>query len=160
MLELRSTAFEDGGEIPTRYTCEGEDVSPPLRWSGVPEATRSFALVVDDPDAPRGTWVHWVVADLPESVRELPEGAASSGLPGSGRMGRNDWGRAAYGGPCPPSGRHRYVHTLYALDTVLPGRGEAPTKEELLRAIEGHVLDEARLVATYARKGNGRPQGR
>jgi hypothetical protein len=153
---LRSSAFADGDEIPIRYTCEGEDVSPPLAWPAPPEGTRSLALVVDDPDAPdprapRMTWVHWVVVDLPPAAGSLPEGAAADTLPGKARMGRNDWKRAGYGGPCPPVGRHRYFHKLYALDVELP-RLASPTKAELERAMEGHVLAEAVLVGTYAKR--------
>jgi Raf kinase inhibitor-like YbhB/YbcL family protein len=149
MLTVRSRAFEPHGAIPRRYTCEGEDVAPPLEWSGAPAGTRSFALVVDDPDAPdpaapKRTWVHWVVVDLPPSVTSLPEGGA---LPPGARSGVNDWRRTGYGGPCPPIGRHRYFHRIYALDTVLGL--EKPTKAELLRAMEGHVLDQGELVGTY-----------
>jgi Raf kinase inhibitor-like YbhB/YbcL family protein len=154
---LRSSAFADGEEIPTRYTCEGEDVSPPLAWSAPPPGTRSLALVVDDPDAPdprapRMTWVHWIVVDLPPTEGSLPDAVAPRDLPGEARMGRNDWKRADYGGPCPPIGRHRYLHKLYALDVVL-ARPEAPTKAEFERASAGHVLAKAVLVGTYAKHG-------
>lgn len=153
-LGLFSPAFRDGASIPRRYTCEGEDVSPPLAWSGAPPGTRSFALVVDDPDAPdpkapRRTWVHWVVYDLPPDVHGLPERA--SVLPPGARAGRNDWGRTAWGGPCPPVGRHRYVHKLYALDTEL-GELDAPSAGALGRAMRGHVLAEASLVGTYEKE--------
>ncbi len=149
---IHSPAFEEGGSIPSKYTCDGEDVSPPLQWQGVPAGTRSLALIVDDPDAPdprapRMTWVHWVLYDLPADSSGLPE--AVSALPPGTREGINDWKRTGYGGPCPPIGRHRYFFKLYALDTVLPDLGE-PTKEELLRAMEGHVLGEAVLMGTYA----------
>ena len=150
-MKLASSAFDPHGGIPPKYTHDGANVSPPLRWSDVPEGTRSLALIVDDPDAPdpaapRRTWVHWVVVDIPPNVGALDEDAAS-GLPGGARQGRNDWGDAAYGGPDPPVGRHRYVHKLYALDTTLDI--DAPTKSDLLSAMEGHVLARADLVATY-----------
>jgi len=153
---LRSTAFEDGHEIPTRFTCEGDDVSPALRWSDPPPGTRSFALIVDDPDAPdpaapRVTWVHWVVYDLPAESRELPEGSGSGQLPAGARNGRNDWKRTGYGGPCPPIGRHRYFHKLYALDVALGDLGAAD-KAAVEKAIQGHVLARAELVGTYQKK--------
>jgi hypothetical protein len=152
---LRSPAFADGQEIPVRHTCEGEDVSPPLEWSAPPDGTRSLALVVDDPDAPdpkapRMTWVHWVIVDLPPAAGKLAEGVAT--LPKGARSGRNDWQRAGWGGPCPPIGRHRYFHKLYALDTALPEL-TSPTKAELERAMAGHVLAEAVLLGTYAKRG-------
>ncbi|MBN1610731.1 MAG: YbhB/YbcL family Raf kinase inhibitor-like protein [Polyangiaceae bacterium] len=147
---LRSSAFSDRGEIPTRYTCTGKNVSPPLAWSDVPSGTRSFALIVDDPDAPdpkapQRVWVHWVVFDLPPTTTALPE--AVTPLPTPARHGLNDWKRAAYGGPCPPIGRHRYFHKLFALDTVLSL--DSPTRAELERAMQGHILARAELVGTY-----------
>jgi Raf kinase inhibitor-like YbhB/YbcL family protein len=152
-LSLTSSAFADDGEMPKRYTCEGSDVSPPLAWSGVPEGTKSLVLVVDDPDAPdpkapRMTWVHWVLYNLPPTASALPEGVAAEALPPGAQQGLNDWKRPGYGGPCPPIGRHRYFHKLYALDTVLAGLG-SPTKGKLLKAMEGHVLAHAELVGTY-----------
>jgi hypothetical protein len=140
-----------------RFTCEGSDVSPPLAWSGVPEGTESVALVVDDPDAPdpkapKMTWVHWVLYNLPPTAGALPEAVAPDALPPGTQQGLNDWGRPGYGGPCPPIGRHRYFHKLYALDTVLTGL-ESPTKAELLKAMEGHVLAETELVGTYQKAG-------
>ncbi len=152
-MRLTSTAFEPDGPIPARYTCDGEDTAPPLQWSDPPQGTRSFALIVDDPDAPdprapQRVWVHWVLYDLSADARSLPEGGAP--LPPGTRQGRNDWGRTGYGGPCPPIGRHRYFHKLYALDTVL-GDLHEPTKAQLLAAMEGHVLAEAQLVGTYER---------
>ena len=149
-LALTSPAFTSDGPIPARHTCEGEDVSPALAWTGAPEATKSFALVVDDPDAPdpaapKRTYVHWVLYDIPASAAGLPEGGA---LPPGTREGRNDWGRTGYGGPCPPIGRHRYFHKLYALDATL-GDLRTPDKAALERAMKGHVLAEARLVGTY-----------
>ena len=153
-LTLTSDAFSRGDTIPRRYTADGDDVSPPLAWSGAPQGTRSFALVVDDPDAPdprapRRTWVHWVLFNVPPDVAALPEDADRGNLPASARAGKNDWGKRAYGGPAPPAGRHRYVHKIYALDTVLDLR--APTKGELEAAMVGHVLDHAELIGTYER---------
>lgn len=153
-LALKSSAFEQGAEIPTRFTCEGEDVSPPLSWSGQPAGTRSFALIVDDPDAPdpaapKLTWVHWVLYDLPASSSGLAE--APTALPSGARVGRNDWKRQGYGGPCPPIGRHRYFFRLYALDAPLGDLG-SPTKKALLEAMEGHVLARAELVGTYQKR--------
>ncbi len=152
-LILTSTAFADHGEIPKQYTCEGADISPPLKWSGAPPGTRSFALIVDDPDAPdprapKMTWVHWVIENIPADAQALPEGAAARGLPTGAVQGLNDWKRTGYGGPCPPIGRHRYFHKLYALDTVLTGL-DRPTKAELLNAMQGHVIAETQLVGTY-----------
>ncbi|NWG72912.1 MAG: YbhB/YbcL family Raf kinase inhibitor-like protein [Parvularculaceae bacterium] len=155
-FELTSSAFQHQGEIPRRYTCEGADTSPPLAWTDPPAGTKSLALVVDDPDAPdpkapKMTWVHWVVYDLPPSARGLPEGAGKQPLPDGARGGKNDWKRQDYGGPCPPIGRHRYFHKLYALDVALGDLG-APTKSELERAMEGHVLARAELVGTYEKQ--------
>jgi Raf kinase inhibitor-like YbhB/YbcL family protein len=154
-LELRSSAFAHEEAIPSKYTCEGADVSVPLEWSGAPDDTVSFALIVDDPDAPdprnpKTTWVHWVVYDIPEGATELPEDTRT--LPGDAREGLNDWDNRAWGGPCPPKGRHRYFFKLYALDTTLDDLTD-PTKDELLRAMKGHVLDEAQLMGTYEKKG-------
>ncbi len=152
-LALVSPAFTDHGEIPRRYTCEGEDVSPPLSWSGVPDGTKSFALIVDDPDAPdpkapRMTWVHWVLYNLPADTRELPEAIDPEALPPGTEEGQNDWKNLGYGGPCPPIGRHRYFHKLYALDTRLANLGAA-TKTKLEAAMQGHILARADLVGTY-----------
>lgn len=154
-LRMTSSSFEPDGEIPTKHTCEGADLSPALAWSGVPRATRSLAIIVDDPDAPdprapRMTWVHWVVYDIPPSVPSLSEGPAQ--MPAGAREGRNDWKTAGYRGPCPPVGRHRYFFKLYALDVELPDLGQ-PDKAALERAMTGHVLAEASLVGTYAKKG-------
>jgi Raf kinase inhibitor-like YbhB/YbcL family protein len=155
-LAIRSTAFAEGAEIPSRFTCEGEDVAPPLAWSGAPANVRSFALVVDDPDAPdprapRRVWVHWILYDLPPSTASLAEAVASTGLPAGTREGQNDWNRTGYGGPCPPIGRHRYYFKLYALDTLLGDLG-SPTKAKLLDAMKGHVLAEAQIMGTYEKK--------
>ncbi|MGM0576699.1 MAG: YbhB/YbcL family Raf kinase inhibitor-like protein [Myxococcota bacterium] len=156
-LTLISPAFEPEGEIPQKYTCEGEDVSPPLEIAGVPAEARSLALVMDDPDVPdpddpQRTWVHWVLYDLPPDTTSLPEGLDE--LPEGAMEGLNDWKRTGYGGPCPPIGRHRYFHKLYALDTELGDLGK-PTKAELLEAMEGHVLARTELVGTYIKKESG-----
>ncbi len=153
-LTLTSSAFSAGAEIPERHTCEGEDTAPPLAWSGAPEATQSFALVVDDPDAPdpakpRMTWVHWVLYDLPPSATALPEGGTP--LPAGTREGLNDGKRTGWGGPCPPIGCHRYFFKLYALDAMLPDLGR-PTKAALEKAMEGHLLEKTELVGTYQKK--------
>ena len=160
-LALTSSAFPHGGEIPARYTCEGEDVSPPLAWSGLPAGTRSVALIVDDPDAPdpkapKTTWVHWVLYDLPPGAGGLSEAVAPSALPAGTREGVNDWKRTGWGGPCPPIGRHRYFFKLYALDAELPDLGR-PTKARLEEAMQGHVLVKTELVGTYekAKKEGG-----
>ena len=158
-MKLFSPAFGSSEPIPRRYTCDGEDVSPPLRWSGVPGGTRSLALIVDDPDAPdpaapKMVWSHWVVYNLPPGMDGLPEGIAS--LPAGALDGINDWNRVGYGGPCPPVGRHRYFFRLYALDAVLPNL-ERPSRPELLQAMQGHVIAEAELVGTYQRHSAGGP---
>ncbi|MBL8223961.1 MAG: YbhB/YbcL family Raf kinase inhibitor-like protein [Chromatiales bacterium] len=152
-LRLFSSAFADGARIPRRHTCEGNDISPPLAWTGVPPAARSLVLIVDDPDAPdpaapKLTWVHWVLYNLPAAAGALAEGAAAGGLPAGTHEGLNDWKRTGYGGPCPPIGRHRYFHKLYALDAELPDLGR-PTKAALLAAMQGHVLAETQLIGTY-----------
>jgi Raf kinase inhibitor-like YbhB/YbcL family protein len=141
--------------IPARYTCDGEDISPPLEWSGIPAAAQSLVLIVDDPDAPdpaapKMTWVHWVLYNIPVSVQELEENITSASLPAGTREGINDWGRTGYGGPCPPIGKHRYFFKLYALDTVLDDLQE-PRKEKVELAFKGHILAKAQLVGTYQR---------
>jgi Raf kinase inhibitor-like YbhB/YbcL family protein len=156
-LSLSSAAFKAGEAIPSRFTCEGDDVSPPLAWTGAPPATQAFVLVVDDPDAPdpkapRVIWVHWVLFNLPADCAGLPEGVDSSDLPAGARVGLNDWKRADYGGPCPPIGMHRYFHKLFALDTPLPDLHQ-PDKSAVERAMRGHVLAEAVLIGTYQRRG-------
>ncbi len=156
-LRLTSSAFADGGPIPSKYTCEGQDISPPLAWTGVPDKTKSLVLIVDDPDAPdpkapRMTWVHWVLYDLPPSVSKLGEAAGTGGLPPGTKVGLNDWKKAQYGGPCPPIGRHRYIHKLYALDIQL-SELRNPTKAEVERAMKGHILAETRLTGTYQKGG-------
>jgi Raf kinase inhibitor-like YbhB/YbcL family protein len=155
-LSLSSPAFTPGGEIPALFTCEGRDLSPALDWTGVPEAAKSLVLIVDDPDAPdpkapRMTWVHWVLYNLPPSARGLPEAVASTALPPGTREGTNDWKRTGYGGPCPPIGRHRYFHKLYALDTVLPDLGPA-TKPQVEAAMTGHVIGQAEVMGTYQKR--------
>jgi hypothetical protein len=155
-LSLTSSAFGPNGEIPTVHTCEGADTSPPLAWTGVPPGTKSLALVVDDPDAPdpaapKTTWVHWVAYDIPPDASGLPAAARAGTLPAGTREGLNDWKRPGYGGPCPPIGRHRYVHKLYALDTTF-GDLKNPTKAALERAMQGHVLAKAELVGTYQKR--------
>jgi Raf kinase inhibitor-like YbhB/YbcL family protein len=155
---LRSAAFAEGAAIPTRFTCEGADVSPPLAWDEPPPGTRSLALVVSDPDAPdpkapQRTWVHWVLYDLPATARSLPESAPASALPGGTRQGRNDWGSPGYRGPCPPIGRHRYFFVLYALDAPLGDRG-ALGAGEVEAALQGHLLGRAELVGTYEKSGD------
>jgi Raf kinase inhibitor-like YbhB/YbcL family protein len=153
-MKAKSSAFDHNGSIPSKYTCEGNDVSPPLSWSDAPKGTKSFALIVDDPDAPdpsapKRTWVHWVVFDIPATTTELAEGAASK-LPNGAKTGVNDWKKASYGGPCPPIGRHRYFHKVYALDTTLAL--DQPTKADLEKAMQGHVLAQAELIGTYEKK--------
>ncbi len=152
-LALSSPAFTQGAAIPALFTCEGRDVSPALDWTGVPEATKSLVLIVDDPDAPdpmapKMTWVHWVLYNLPPTARGLAEAVAPKDLPPGTREGTNDSQRAGYGGPCPPIGRHRYFHKLYALDTVLPDLAAA-TKAQVETAMKGHVIAHAELMGTY-----------
>ncbi len=154
-MQIRSSAFAHQAEIPVKHTCEGGDVSPPLAWSGAPPGTKSFALIVDDPDAPdpaapKRTWVHWVVYDLPPSATELAEGAGAGKLPEGAKAGLNDWKKPSYGGPCPPIGRHRYFHKIYALDTVLGGTDH--TKTDVENAMRGHVLAQGELVGTYQKQ--------
>jgi Raf kinase inhibitor-like YbhB/YbcL family protein len=152
-LTLRSTAFTNGGEIPSKHTCEGEDIAPPLEWDGMPEKTRSLVLIIDDPDAPdpkapKMTWVHWVLYNIPPDTVGLPEGVTSVDLPPGTEEGLNDWKRSGYDGPCPPVGRHRYFHKLYALDTILEGM-DMPTKTQIETAMRGHVIAKTELVGTY-----------
>jgi Raf kinase inhibitor-like YbhB/YbcL family protein len=156
-LSIRSPAFADGGEIPARFTCEGDDVSPALEWSGVPAGTKCLALVVDDPDAPdprapKMVFVHWVLYGLPTSATGLPEAVAPSSLPKGTREGVNDWKRTGYGGPCPPIGRHRYFFRLYALSSELGELGKV-TKAKLVEEMKGKVLEEAGVMGTYQKRG-------
>ena len=152
-VTVKSAAFAHQGEIPQQYTCEGPDRAPPLEWSTPPAGTESWALIVDDPDAPdpkapKMTYVHWVLYDIPASTTSLPEGGA---VPVGARQGRNDWKRTGYGGPCPPIGRHRYFFKVYALDALLGNLSE-PTKAQLEQAMEGHVLARGELMGTYEKK--------
>ncbi len=152
-LTLTSSAFADGDPIPAVHTCQGADSSPALTWRGVPAASRSLVLIVDDPDAPdprapRMTWVHWLLYNLPPEAAGLPEAVTAAQLPAGTLEGCNDWQRTGYGGPCPPIGRHRYFHKLYALDVVLPDL-HRPTKAQLEQAMQGHVIAQAQLLGTY-----------
>ena len=150
-LVITSSAFSEGQAIPTRYTCDGPDVSPDLSWSGVPETATSLALICDDPDAPMGTWVHWVLFNIPADADGLPAEIPSDAILENGaRHGENDFGRLGYGGPCPPGGTHRYFFKLYALDTQLES-DSGSTKAQLLAAMEGHILAEGQLMGTYSR---------
>ena len=156
-IQITSPAFQPGGSIPSKYTCEGQDNSPPLAWSGAPANTKSFALIVDDPDAPdpakpQRVYVHWVVYNLPVTTTSLPQNASKKGVPKGGVQGKNDWGKAEYGGPCPPIGRHRYFFKLYALDTELAGLS-SPTKADIERAMKGHMVDSGELIGTYQKSG-------
>ena len=153
-IKVTSSAFENMGKIPRKYTCEGENIAPPIKWEGLPKGTKSVALIVDDPDAPdpkapKMVWVHWVVFNIPTGVSEIKEGGK---LPAGAQAGVNDFKTTSYGGPCPPIGRHRYFFKVYALDTVLKGL-KSPTKAELLEAMKGHVLAWGELIGTY-KKGD------
>ncbi|MCI0395692.1 MAG: YbhB/YbcL family Raf kinase inhibitor-like protein [Chloroflexi bacterium] len=151
-FELTSSAFTYGKHIPQKYSCDGQDISPPLAWRDPPAGTQSLALIVDDPDAPRGDWVHWLLFNLPAGARALPEAVpADSELASGGRHGQNSWRRPGYGGPCPPSGTHRYFLRLYALDSTLD-LPAGTTKLQLTRAMEGHILAQAELMGTYSRE--------
>lgn len=154
-LAIRSPAFAHQSSIPRRHTCDSEDVSPALEWSGAPGGTKSLVLIVDDPDAPdpkapKRVYVHWVLYNLPPSASGLPEGVSARQLPSGTREGSNDWKRTGYGGPCPPIGRHRYFFKLYALDTLLPDLGAA-TKADVEAAMRGHMLEQAEMIGTYER---------
>ena len=152
-MTLTSASFPNSGAIPRRYTCDGQDISPALAWAGLPAGTKSLALIVDDPDAPdpaapKLTWVHWVLYNIPPGATGLPEAVSAKNLPAGTLQGLNDWKRTGYGGPCPPVGRHRYFHKLYALDRVIPDLG-TPTKAALEKAMQGHILARAELIGTY-----------
>jgi len=156
-MKILASAFKHNGEIPARHTCDDRDTSPELSWSDLPAGTQSLALIVDDPDAPdpaapRMTWVHWVLYNIPPATTGLEQATVSNTLPHGTREGTNDWGRTGYGGPCPPTGRHRYFFRLYALDSLLPDLGK-PEKPDLLHVMEGHILEQAELIGTYQRKG-------
>ena len=150
-FEITSTAFQPNGMIPTKYTCDGEDVSPPLAWKEAPAGTESFALISDDPDAPGKTWVHWVLYNVPATANGLPEGGLQSGVIDAGEEGSTDFGRVGYGGPCPPSGVHRYYFKLYALDTTL-SLPSSTTRKDLEKAMQGHTLAQAELMGKYSRR--------
>ncbi|MBC7119287.1 MAG: YbhB/YbcL family Raf kinase inhibitor-like protein [Methanobacteriaceae archaeon] len=151
-MKIRSTAFNDGERIPKKYTCDGEDISPPLIWEDIPEGTVTLALISDDPDAPSKTWTHWLIFNIPPELNGLPESVEKVGELENGIMqGFNDFGRIGYGGPCPPFGVHRYFFKLYALDTSLdlePGT----SKEELLEAMEGHIIEKTQMIGLYSRE--------
>lgn len=147
-FELTSAAFKQGEPIPVQYSCDGEDISPPLAWGDPPEGTQSLALIMDDPDAPGGTWDHWIAFNISADLRELPEATSAGNV--SATFGQNSWGRADYGGPCPPSGTHRYFFKLYALDTTL-NLDENADKEQVLAATDGHILAETELMGTFSR---------
>jgi len=154
-LQLTSPAFSANGTIPQLYTCDGDDISPPLTWRDLPPGAKSLALIVDDPDAPdprapKRTWVHWLLYNLPVGTDSLEENVGATGPPAGTWSGLNDWGRPSYGGPCPPIGRHRYFFKLYVLDIRLPDLGQ-PRKDELLQAMQDHILARAELVGTYQR---------
>ena len=150
-MEIRSSAFNEGAIIPSKYTCDNIDISPPLEWLQVPVGTKTFALICDDPDAPMGTWVHWVLFNLPENVLELPENVQKLEVLKNGAIqGKNDFGKIGYGGPCPPSGTHRYYFKIYALDKKLDSK-PGIIKEELLKTMEGHMLAEGQLMGRYKR---------
>jgi len=153
-MYLKSPTFQSGNEIPKQFTCEGQDLSPALQWGDAPAKTQSFALIADDPDAPSGTFVHWVLFDLPTNMTELPQGVPKSEHLGSGGThGTNDFGKIGYGGPCPPAGKtHRYFFKLYALDTTLALKPGAK-KQDVERAMKGHILDQTELIGKYQRKG-------
>jgi Raf kinase inhibitor-like YbhB/YbcL family protein len=154
-LEISSPNIADNGEIPKQYTCDAKDVSPPLEWTGIPDNTKSLVLIVDDPDAPdpaapKMTWVHWILYNIPPTTNKLQENINAKNLPEGTKAGLNDWKRTGYGGPCPPIGRHRYFHKLYALDTVLSDL-DTPTKQQLEAEMKGHIIGQAQLVGTYSR---------
>jgi len=150
-IKIESSAFDEGGIIPVKYTCDGEDVSPPLEWSGVPEGAKTLVLISDDPDAPMGTWVHWVLFNLPATVNNLPEDIPPvQTMENGAKQGMNDFRKIGYGGPCPPGGTHRYYFKIYALDTEIDLEAGA-TKPEVLRAMEGHILAQGQLMGRYSR---------
>lgn len=150
-MEIISSAFKEGESIPSKFTCDGIDISPQLAWSQIQPGTKSFALICDDPDAPSGTYIHWVIFNLPASVRELSENIPKKETLENGAIqGKNDFGKTGYGGPCPPGGTHRYYFKLYALDTILEGK-PGMTKRELLKIMDSHVLEEGQLMGRYKR---------
>ena len=152
-LKITSPAFNHNEAIPVLFSCVGSDLSPPLQWSGVPETAKSLVVIVDDPDAPdpaapKMTWVHWVLYNIPPYSKGLTQDIQGNTMPEGALSGINDWNRTGYGGPCPPTGKHRYFHKLYALDTMLPDLGRA-TKKEIEKAMQGHILEKAELVGTF-----------
>jgi Raf kinase inhibitor-like YbhB/YbcL family protein len=150
-LKLKSAAFKEGQTIPRQYTCDGVNVSPPLEWSGAPKNAKTIAIIADDPDAPRGTWVHWVLYNLPaENIGLVENLAATETLKAGGFQGKNDFDKIGYGGPCPPSGTHRYFFKIYAVDAELPLPAGA-TKAELEKAMQGHIVAQGQLMGTYSR---------
>ena len=150
-ITITSTAFSEGSMIPQNYACDGEDISPPLAWSGVPDGTKSLALICDDPDAPMGTWVHWVLFNIPAHIMELPANISPEKIIQNGaKHGINDFRKFGYGGPCPPGGTHRYYFKLYALDTEINVEAGI-NKAQLLQAMEGHILAEGQLMGRYSR---------
>ena len=156
-FKIEAESFRHNEMIPARYTCDGQDISPSLTWSGIPAGTKSLVLIVDDPDAPdpaapKMTWVHWVLYNIPAEIQGLEENISAVSLPGGTKEGVNDWGRTGYGGPCPPIGRHRYFFKLYALDKVLADL-QKPTKVKVEQAFAGHILAKTEIVGTYQRSG-------
>jgi Raf kinase inhibitor-like YbhB/YbcL family protein len=150
-LKVTSGAFTEGGSIPSRYSCDGNDISPPLSWTAGPAGLKSYAIIADDPDAPMGTWVHWVIYNIPASVNSLPENLPKEKKLADGTLqGVNDFKRHGYGGPCPPGGTHRYFFKVYALDTVLKA-DSGLSKKKLIKAMEGHVIGQGELMGTYSR---------
>ncbi len=151
-MKIISSAFDEGAMIPEKYTCDNIDISPPLKWSSIPEGTKTFAIICDDPDAPMGTWVHWVIYNLPADINELSENIPPSEILTNGaKQGRNDFGKIGYGGPCPPGGTHRYYFKVYALSKELMVESGI-TKSELLKAMEGYILSEGKLMGRYKRR--------
>ena len=150
-MKIQSSVFKEGAMIPEKYSCDGDDISPPLEWSGVPEKTKSLALICDDPDAPVGTWVHWVIFNWPPDSKSLPEHIPTTKtLDNGAKQGTNDFRKIGYGGPCPPGGTHRYYFKLYALDKMFDAEAGI-TKTQLLKAMEGHILAESQLIGKYSR---------
>ncbi len=150
-IKLTSAAFQEGGSIPRQYTCDGQNISPPLEWDTVPARAKTIVLIADDPDAPAKTWVHWVIFDIPATAKSLPENISpNKSTAVGGKQGTNDFKKLGYGGPCPPSGTHRYYFKIYALDKALELAGEV-TKDQVLKAMDGHVLGQGQLMGTYRR---------
>jgi len=151
-ISVKSPAFKDGEMIPSMYSCDGENISPPLMWYDPPENTETFVLISDDPDAPMGTWVHWVVYNIPPEIREFPKNIPSDPVMDGGSIqGITDFGTSGYGGPCPPSGTHRYFFKIYALDTTLP-LGEGASKKDVVNAMKGHILAKGQIMGRYRRQ--------